>query len=73
MSGTTWRWSMFAAHSNRCRGKKASSHDPKLQRQRHWIENFFARRKDWRRSATLYGKCNGLFFSAICIDAAVMF
>ena len=40
------------------RGRKApASHDRKLYRQRHRIENLFARLKDWRRIATRYDRC----------------
>lgn len=49
------------------------SHDRKLYRQRHRIENLFARLKDWRRIATRYDRCGELFLSAICIAATVMF
>ena len=50
-----------------------ASHDRKLYRQRHRIENLFARLKDWRRIATRYDRCGELFLSAICIAATVMF
>ena len=48
-------------------------HDKALYRQRHKIENMFARLKDWRRVATRYDRCAHTFFSAICIAAAVSF
>ena len=48
-------------------------HDKALYRQRHKIENMFARLKDWRRIATRYDRCAHTFFSAICIAAAVAF
>ena len=48
-------------------------HDKTLYRQRHKIENMFARLKDWRRVATRYDRCAHTFFSAICIAAAVTF
>ena len=48
-------------------------HDRKLYKQRHRIENLFARLKDWRRIATRYDRCGELFLSAICIAAIVMF
>jgi transposase len=44
-----------------------------LYRQRHKIENMFARLKDWRRVATRYDRCAHTFFSAICIAASVTF
>ena len=56
------------------RGRKApASDDRKLYKQRHRIENLFARLKDWRRIATRYDRCGELFLSAICIAATVMF
>ena len=56
------------------RGRRnPASHDCKLYRQRHRIENLFARLKDWRRIATRYDRCGELFLSAICIAATVMF
>ena len=47
--------------------------DAALYRQRHKIENLFAKLKDWRRVATRYDRCAHTFFSAICIAAAVIF
>ena len=56
------------------RGRKnPTSHDRKLCKQRHRIENLFARLKDRRRIATRYDRCGELFLSAICIAATVMF
>ena len=48
-------------------------YDRLLYRQRHRIENMFARIKDWRRVATRYDRCAHTFFSAICIAATVSF
>jgi transposase len=48
-------------------------YDKVLYRQRHRIENMFAKLKDWRRIATRYDRCAHTFFSAICIAAAVAF
>lgn len=48
-------------------------HDKALYRQRHKVENLFAKLKDWRRIATRYDRCAHTFFSAICIAAAVDF
>ena len=42
-------------------------------RQRHKIENLFAKLKDWRRIATRYDRCGHTFFSAVCIAATVAF
>ena len=56
------------------RSRKAPiPHDRALYRQRHKIENMFARLKDWRRVAPRYDRCAHTFFSAICIAAAVSF
>jgi len=48
-------------------------YDTALYRQRHKVENLFAKLKDWRRIATRYDRCAHTFFSAICIAAAVIF
>ena len=44
-----------------------------LYRQRHKVENMFARLKDLRRLALRYDRCAHTFFSAICIAATVTF
>ena len=49
------------------------AYDTMLYRQRHKVENLFAKLKDWRRVATRYDRCAHTFFSAICIAAAVIF
>lgn len=48
-------------------------YDAALYRQRHKVENLFAKLKDFRRIATRYDRCAHTFFSAICIAAAVIF
>lgn len=48
-------------------------YDKQLYRQRHKIENVFARIKDWRRVATRYDRCAHTFMSAICIAATVCY
>ena len=48
-------------------------HDASLYRQRHRIENMFARLKDWRRIATRYDRCADLFLSACCLGAVVLY
>jgi transposase len=53
--------------------KPRAPYDKALYRRRHKIENFFAKLKDWRRIATRYDRCAQIFFSAICIAAAVIF
>lgn len=49
------------------------AYDKVLYRQRHKVENLFAKLKDWRRIATRYDRCAHTFFSAICIAATVIF
>ena len=44
-----------------------------VYRERHKVENLFAKLKDWRRIATRYDRCAHTFFSAICIAATVIF
>ena len=53
--------------------KTPLDYDKTLYRQRHKIENLFAKLKDWRRIATRYDRCAHTFMSAICIAAAVAF
>ena len=48
-------------------------HDTVLYRQRHKIENMFARIKDWRRIATRYDRCADLYLSACALAAIVLF
>ena len=48
-------------------------HDPVLYRQRHSIENMFARLKDWRRIATRYDRSARVFLSACVLAAVVLF
>ena len=48
-------------------------YDKALYKQRHKIENMFARLKDWRRIATRYDRCAHTFFSSICIAATLAF
>ncbi len=56
------------------RSRKIPYHyDKALYRQRHKVENLFAKLKDWRRIATRYDRCAHTFFSAICIAAVVIF
>ncbi len=56
------------------RSRKAPvAYDKTLYRQRHKVENMFAKLKDWRRVATHYDRRAHIFFSAICIAAAVAF
>jgi putative transposase len=50
-----------------------ASYDPVLYRQRHKIENMFARLKDWRRIHTRYDRCAHTFLSAIAFAATFIF
>jgi len=53
--------------------KVAIPHDEARYRNRHKIENSFARLKDWRRVATRYDRCPKVFLSACALAAVVMF
>jgi transposase len=53
--------------------KIAIPHDRLLYRQRHRIENMFARLKDWRRIHTRYDRCAHTFLSAIAFAATFIF
>lgn len=53
--------------------KVQHAYDKRLYRQRHKIENLFARLKDWRRIATRYDRCSHTFMSAITIAATFCF
>lgn len=53
--------------------KIAIPHDPVAYRQRHRIENAFARLKDWRRIATRYDRCADIYLSATALAATVTF
>ena len=56
------------------KNRKVQYHyDKDLYRQRHKIENVFARIKDWRRVATRYDRCAHTFMSAISIAATVCY
>ena len=43
------------------------------RKERHKVENMFAKLKDWRRIATRYDRCAHTFISAIHIAATVIF
>jgi transposase len=49
------------------------SYSKSLYKQRHKVENMFAKLKDWRRIATRHDRCAHTFMSAICIAATVIF
>ena len=44
-----------------------------IYKQRHRVENLFAKLKDWRRIATRFGRCAHTFLLAIQIAATVSF
>lgn len=49
------------------------TYDRMLYRQRHRIENLFARLEDWRRIHTRYDRCAHTFLSAMAFAAALIF
>jgi len=53
--------------------KNQSPYDRTLYRQRHKVENMFARLKDWRRIHTRYDRCAHTFLSAITFAASFLF
>ncbi len=53
--------------------KVQHAYDVTLYRQRHRIENMFAKLKDWRRIATRYDRCADIFMAAITLAATVIF
>lgn len=53
--------------------KEPIPYDADLYRQRHRIENMFARLKDWRRISTRYDRCPILFLSACALAATVIY
>jgi len=57
----------------RAKRKSPATYCKALYKQRHKIENMFAKLKDWRRISTRYDRCAHTFFSAICIAATVIF
>lgn len=53
--------------------KVQHSYDTLLYRQRHHVENMFAKLKDWRRIATRYDRCADIFMGAVVVAATVIF
>ena len=53
--------------------RSPAPHCKTLYKQRHKVENMFAKLKDWRRLALRYDRCAHTFFSAICIASTVIF
>ena len=52
--------------------KTKIEYDETLYKQRHKVENMFAKLKDWRRIATRYDRCAHVFKAAITIAAIVI-
>jgi putative transposase len=57
----------------RAKRRSPATYCKALYKQRHRVENMFAKLKDWRRISTRYDRCAHTFFSAICIAATVIF
>lgn len=57
----------------RAKRRSPAAYCKTLYRQRHKVENMFARLKDWRRISMRYDRCAHTFFSTICIAATVIF
>ncbi|KIC42195.1 transposase [Ruegeria sp. ANG-R] len=57
----------------RAKRKHPASYCKTIYKQRHKVENLFAKIKDWRRVATRYDRCVRTSFSAICIAAIIIF
>lgn len=55
------------------RHKLQPGYDRTLYRQRHKIENMFARIKDWRRIHTRYDRCADIFRAAITLACIFLF
>jgi putative transposase len=53
--------------------KTTVEYDKILYKQRHKIENMFARIKDWRRIATRYDRCAHTFMAAILIASITIY
>ena len=60
---------MIPPRSNR---KEPRSYDKHLYKERHLVENFFARLKQYRAIATRYDKTARNFLGAIYLAAAVI-
>jgi transposase len=57
----------------RAKRRSPATYCKALYKQRHKVENMFARLKDWRRISMRYDRCTHTFFSANCIAATVIF
>ena len=57
----------------RAKRKNPATYCKALYKQRHKVENMFAKLKDWRRIAMRYDRCAHVFLSAIQIATVVIF
>ena len=57
----------------RAKRKHPATYCKTLYKQRHKVENMFAKLKDWRRIAMRYDRCAHTFMSAIQIAAIIIF
>lgn len=57
----------------RAKRKHPATYCKDLYKQRHKVENMFAKLKDWRRIAMRFDRCAHAFLSAIQIAAIVIF
>jgi transposase len=57
---------------SRCTNKQALEHDRHLYKERHLVENFFARLKQYRAIATRYDKTARNFLGAIHLAASMV-
>ena len=57
----------------RAKRKHPATYCKTLYKQRHKVENMFAKLKDWRRIAMRFDRCAHTFLSAIQIAAIVIF
>ena len=58
---------------DKSQGNNPATYCKTLYKQRHKIENMFAKLKDWRRIAMRFDRCAHAFLSAIQIAAIVIF
>lgn len=57
----------------RAKRRNPATYCKTLYKQRHKVENMFAKLKDWRRIAMRFDRCAHAFFSAICIAVTIIF
>jgi transposase len=57
----------------RAKRRSPATYCKTLYRQRHKVENVFARLKDWLRISMRCDRCAHTLFSGICIAASVIF